>query len=90
VILDSPQHCVERVKIRVLKGGHSVPERKIVERYSRSLAQLPWFLEAADSASIYDNSSSEPRIIAEKRDGVLTVDPDALDVIKTAARNVRS
>lgn len=43
VILESPQHCVERVKMRVRKGGHPVPEDKIVERYSRSLDQLPWF-----------------------------------------------
>lgn len=90
VILESPQHCVERVKIRVLKGGHPVPENKIIERYARSLKQLPWFLEAADSAAVYDNSGSVTRLIAEKRNGVLTVDEDALQVIKTAAHNIQS
>lgn len=89
VILESPQHCVRRVKMRVEKGGHSVPEEKIIERYSRSLAQLPWFLGAADSAAIYDNSGSEPKIIAEKHAGVVTVDPDALPVIKEAARAIQ-
>ena len=44
VILDSPDRNVERVKIRVRKGGHGVPETKIRERYDRSLRQLPWFL----------------------------------------------
>lgn len=41
VILDSPERNIERVKLRVAKGGHAVPEDKIVERYRRSLDQLP-------------------------------------------------
>jgi predicted ABC-type ATPase len=39
VILDSPERSIERVKLRVAKGGHAVPERKIVERYSCSLVK---------------------------------------------------
>src|SRR5262245_19903820 len=45
VLLDSPQRNVERVRLRVKKGGHAVPEDKILQRYTRSLEQLPWFLE---------------------------------------------
>src|SRR5262249_1209078 len=33
VVLDSPQRCIERVRLRVKKGGHAVPEDKIVDRY---------------------------------------------------------
>ncbi len=73
VALDSPQRNVERVSARVLKGGHDVPEQKIVERYWRSLDQLPWFLKAADSAEIYDNSGAEPRLVARKADGEVVV-----------------
>ena len=39
VILDSPERFIERVRRRVAKGGHAVPEDKIVERYARSLNQ---------------------------------------------------
>jgi len=56
VILDSPERSIERVRWRIAKGGHAVPEHKIVERYARSLDQLPWFLEQADQASVFDNS----------------------------------
>jgi predicted ABC-type ATPase len=52
VILDSPERNVERVKMRVAKGGHAVARDKIISRYARSLEQLPWFLEQASQASI--------------------------------------
>jgi predicted ABC-type ATPase len=55
--------------LRVQSGGHAVPQAKIVERYWRSLQQLRWFLTAADSADIYDNSGAEPRLVARKADG---------------------
>jgi predicted ABC-type ATPase len=36
VFLENPESCVERVKIRVRKGGHNVPEEDIRRRYFRS------------------------------------------------------
>jgi predicted ABC-type ATPase len=66
------------VKIRVARGGHDVSEDKIRLRYTRSLAQMPWFLEAADRAWVYDNSGASPDLIARKEDGVLTVLPKAM------------
>jgi CMP/dCMP kinase len=52
VMLESPDLNVERVRLRARKGGHDVPEAK---QWARSLQQLPWFLEQADRAVIYDN-----------------------------------
>ncbi len=66
VILNSVDLNVERVRTRVAKGGHGVPEDKIRERWHRSLAQLPWFLDNSDRAWIYDNSGSTPRLVGEK------------------------
>lgn len=85
VMLNSPQLNIDRVRLRVLKGGHAVPEDKIVERHARSLEQLPWFLENADHAAIYDNSGSEPRLICSKRGVELTLYPDALPEITDIA-----
>jgi predicted ABC-type ATPase len=90
VLLDSPQRNVERVRLRVKKGGHAVPERKILERYARSLEQLPWFLEQADQAWLFDNSGAEPRLIGEKRGGVITLDENALPAVVEAARKIQS
>ena len=36
LFLDNPQLCIERVKTRVLKGGHDVKEEDIVRRFYRS------------------------------------------------------
>jgi predicted ABC-type ATPase len=86
VILDSPERNIERVRARVAKGGHAVPEDKIVERYARSLEQLPWFLEQADEASLFDNSGSEPRPIGQKKAGFITLDPDGLPQVLAAVQ----
>jgi predicted ABC-type ATPase len=90
VILDSPQLNVERVRLRVRKGGHAVPENKIVERYARYLQQMPWFLEQADHAWLFDNSGAEPRLIGEKHAGVVTLDKEALPVVVEAVRKIQT
>jgi predicted ABC-type ATPase len=90
VILDSPKRNIERVRMRVKKGGHAVPEDKIVERYARSLAQMPWFLDQADEAWLYDNSDTSPRLIGYKHEGVITLEPDALPQMVAAVETIRT
>lgn len=75
VMLQSPDLNVARVRARVRKGGHDVPEDAIRRRYRRSLAQLPWFLAAADFATIYDNSGASMEQVGTKLDETLTLDP---------------
>jgi predicted ABC-type ATPase len=77
VMLASPEDNIRRVRDRVSKGGHNVPPEKIVDRYWRSLEQLPWFVEQADIADIYDNTGASPRHVATKIDGELSVLSDA-------------
>jgi predicted ABC-type ATPase len=90
VLLDSVRLNVERVQLRVRKGGHAVPENKIVERHARSLEQLPWFLDHADEASIFDNSGSKPKRIASKSGGTITIDASTLPEIREAVRRIES
>ena len=90
VLLDSPLRNVERVRLRVAKGGHAVPEAKILERHAKSLEQMPWFLDRADRAWLYDNSGATPRLIGEKRDGTVTLDKDALPVVLEAVREIQT
>jgi len=86
VALDSVDRNIERVALRVRKGGHDVPRDKIVKRYTGSLAQMPWFVAEADQASIFDNSGASPKRIAEKSDGILTVESDALPAVLEALK----
>lgn len=54
----------DRVNDRVLKGGHSVPEEKIIERYTRSLEYLYSALQYCRRAYIFDNTT-QIELIAE-------------------------
>lgn len=90
VLLDKVERNVERVEARVRKGGHAVPREKILERHARSLRQLPWFLDQADRASIYDNTGATPRLIGKKANGVITLDPMALPEVVQAVEQIRT
>lgn len=89
ILLNSAELSVERVKLRVGKGGHHVPTTKIRSRRERSLRQLPWFLGKADLAWIFDNSGARPAQIARKVGNTIVVDPAALAEIREAVRLVK-
>ncbi|MDQ0462275.1 putative ABC-type ATPase [Caulobacter ginsengisoli] len=90
VVLDNPRRNVERVRLRVKKGGHAVPEDRILERYTKSLQQMPWFLEQADEAWFYDNSGAQPRLVGKKQDGVVTLDPSIPPDLKRAIQTIET
>lgn len=88
VVLDSPERSIERIKLRVAKGGHHVPDDRVRDRYGRSLEQFKWFLDQADQAWIYDNSGAKPKQIGAKADDEIVVYEDALDVVLEAVRSI--
>ena len=88
VLLNSLQHHVERVKMRIAKGGHAVPDDKIRKRYRLSLEQLPWFLEQVDVAWLLDNSGAIPQLIGQKQDGTIILDVEVLPEIAAAAEKI--
>lgn len=67
VYLDSAELNIERVRTRVLKGGHDVPEDKIRSRRLRSFDQFGWFFTEADRADVFDNSGATPTRVLTKR-----------------------
>lgn len=73
VFLETANMNVERVGIRVKKGGHAVPEDKIRDRRRRSFEQFAWFLREGDRVEAFDNSGAEPRLVLSKQDDVLTI-----------------
>ena len=54
--LDNVELAIERVKNRVLHGGHGISEELIRKRYNASLAMLSKTIPLCDSAAFYDNS----------------------------------
>lgn len=84
VFLDSVELNLERVRIRVLKGGHDVPSDKIRDRRLRSFAQFGWFLNAADRADVFDNSGASSRLMMSKRGDKIEVYDDIDDEMVTS------
>ncbi len=71
VATEDPIINESRVKARVERGGHSVPEEKIAPRYHRSLELLPEAIRNSNRAYIFDNSGTEKEHtwLAEITDG---------------------
>ena len=56
--LSSPELHIERVKARVRRGGHDIPEADIRRRYERSRINLISLLPNLAAVRVYDNSAS--------------------------------
>ncbi len=71
---DHPAVNAKRVALRVMEGGHDVPIRKIISRYTRSLANCSVAVRIADRAYIYDNSvdNASARLLFRTENGNLT------------------
>jgi predicted ABC-type ATPase len=68
--------AVERVKRRVMAGGHDVPEDKIRQRHRRLWDLVATAARLADTATAYDNSQRRgPRIVAQCSGGVTIGSP---------------
>jgi predicted ABC-type ATPase len=71
IATDDPLINISRVRNRVKQGGHSVPEDKVVARYTRSLELLTDAICRTNRAYIFDNSShnQDRTWLAEITDG---------------------
>ncbi len=64
--LINPELAKERVKTRVLEGGHDIPESVIERRYHRGIKNLfEMYISIVDQVLIFDNSEGKPNLIAE-------------------------
>jgi predicted ABC-type ATPase len=59
--------AIERVKTRVLEGGHNIETDIIHRRYKKGIKNLfEIYLPIVDEVMIFDNSAGKPELIAEK------------------------
>lgn len=55
--VDSPETSKQRVAMRVMQGGHDVPDEKIEARFRRTLANLERAIKALPVVIIFDNTN---------------------------------
>lgn len=64
--LKSHEIAEERVKTRVLEGGHNIPSDVIIRRYKRGLSNFfNIYINKVDNWMFVDNSETATRIISE-------------------------
>jgi len=56
VCLTSPELHIARVRARVARGGHDIPEQRIRERYTRSLLNLICLMPKLTELRVFDNT----------------------------------
>ncbi|KHD36239.1 ATPase [Clostridium acetobutylicum] len=70
ICVDNSRIAKERVKLRVLKGGHGIEEETIERRYYKSLENLKKVFYLCNEINIYDNTDKFKHI-AYVCDGVI-------------------
>ena len=64
-----------RIKHRVSKGGHNVPEKDVRRRFQRTIDNFQCiYKDKADNWMFCDNSTEKPHLIASFRDGTLAIE----------------
>jgi predicted ABC-type ATPase len=86
--LSSPELHIARVRARVARGGHEIPEGKIRERFDRSRINLIALMPRLRALRVYDNSveadpnaglAPEPRLILQLARGKIVTMLDLAD-----------
>ncbi len=72
VALGDPELHIERVRLRVSRGGHDIPDSDIRRRYWRSLSHAPEAILLANETVLLDNSGLQPERILALRSGRIT------------------
>lgn len=65
--VDTPQICINRIKARVLKGGHDIPDEDVIRRFFRSKNNF-WnkYKNIVDEWHLFYNGISYYILIAKK------------------------
>jgi predicted ABC-type ATPase len=62
--ISSPRLALRRIAARVKQGGHNVPRRDVLRRFTRSRINFEkHYRLLADAWSVYDNSGSTPKLL---------------------------
>jgi len=79
IFLDNEELCIERVKTRVSKGGHPVPEKDIVRRFSRSIVNF-WetYRQLSDRWLLYYNTENHFQQVAHSHENHIFVYNESL------------
>ena len=67
--VDSPETSLDRVRSRVIDGGHDVPPDALARRYPDSMGKLPEALVIADRSYVLDNTGRRRKLLMIREGG---------------------
>ncbi|TRZ96007.1 Zeta toxin family protein [bacterium] len=78
-----PQLAIERIKGRVLEGGHNVPAQDVRRRFGRSITNfITLYRPLLDSWMVFNNAGIIPALIAKsKNDNMVVFDEELFNRI---------
>lgn len=78
VCIEDPTINISRIENRVEKGGHPVPQEKVLQRYTNTLTQLIPAIKLVDKAYLFDNSTQSMHLFAKAKDGEIEIVSDKI------------
>jgi predicted ABC-type ATPase len=69
IALGSPEKNINRIRERVARGGHFIPDPDVRCRYARGFENLSEAVRMADIAKIYDNSGDKAILVLRAEGG---------------------
>ena len=70
--LDTLDESIKRIKNRVAKGGHNIPNESVIKRFNSRFEDITTVLPYCNEAVFYDNDNGF-RVVAEYSNGELTI-----------------
>ncbi len=72
--IPGPELAIVRIKDRVTKGGHDVPQKDVKRRFYRSVSNFfKIYRPSLDKWMLFNNSSIKPSLIAKKNNGSVDI-----------------
>lgn len=81
--LNTPELHVKRVRSRVERGGHDIPEAKIRERYHRSRLNLVRLIRKLTEVRVYDNSKEADPNTGARPEPILVLHLDKGQIVNS-------
>lgn len=81
VAVSSPELAIGRIKQRVEKGGHGVPDELVRKRFKQSLDNLPKIARIVDNVQVFTNDDESEMVFARSGEKILKNDLERVDYL---------
>ncbi len=86
LFVSSPSLCQFRVKLRVMKGGHNIPDDVVQRRHAQGLRLLQTYVAACNDVQIFHADETPLKILERSGSVSNVVDSARFDMLQAAIR----